>query len=135
MQDRREFFRSLIASGATIRSTRKGVSHAGDIRIYHGPMTIPPHVAETVREDPSLYRRKSGCRGGGHLLMRYVEPDGTVYLFRTRIPEHRGMVGEIVRTPISGRFRVHCWSAARLGEYRSPQDIIGGFQGAAKGLQ
>ena len=54
-------------------------------------------------------------------MSRYAEPDGTVYVFRCQIPEHRGMVGEIVRTPL-GRMRVHCWSAANPGEYREPQE-------------
>jgi hypothetical protein len=45
-----------------------------------------------------------------------------VYLFRCRIPDHRGMVGEIVRTPL-GRLRVHCWSAADPGGYNEPAII------------
>ena len=42
---RTEFFRSLIAGGATVRDTRgrKKVKHL-DIRLYHGPMSIPPVV-------------------------------------------------------------------------------------------
>lgn len=122
MQDRRQFFQSLIAGGATVHSTRKRVSHAGDIRLYHGPMEIPAHVAEAVREDPSLYRPKGGHRGGAHLLSRYAEADGTVYLFRCQIPAHRGMVGEIVRTPL-GPLRVHCWTAADPANYDEPAII------------
>ena len=120
--ERREFFRSLIAAGAVPRKTRKRVpqSHAGDIRLYHGPMTIPPHVYEAVREDPTPHRATGR---GSHLVSRFADPDATVWLFRCQIPEHRGMVGEIVRTPI-GRIRVHCWSAATPGGYRTPAELI-----------
>jgi len=121
--ERREFFQSLIAGGATVRKTRKRVrgAHAADIRLYHGPMTIPPHVAEAVREDPTPHRATGR---GTHLNSRYAEADGTVWLFRCQIPAHRGMVGEIMRAPIGGRIRVHCWSAARPGEYKTPAERI-----------
>lgn len=116
--DRRTFFQSLVAVGAPVRRTRKRVLHTGDMRLYHGPIAIPAHVAEAVREDPTPYRASGR---GTHLMSRYAEPDGTVYVFRCQIPEHRGMVGEIVRTPL-GRMRVHCWSAANPGEYREPRE-------------
>jgi hypothetical protein len=106
--DRRQFFQSLIAGGAAVRKTRKHVPHAADERLYHGPMQIPPHVYEAVREDPTPHRSTGR---GGHLVSRYVDPDQTTWLFRCQIPAHRLMVGEIVRTPLS-RIRVHCWSAA-----------------------
>ncbi len=123
MASRREFFRSLIAGGATARHTRKRVpkSHAADSRIYHGPMEIPPHIYEAVREDPAPMRASGR---GTHLLSRYAEADGTVWLFRCQIPTHRGMVGEIVRTRIGGRIRIHCWSAADVGAYLQPQQIV-----------
>ena len=117
---RRDFFRSLIAGGATVRDTRgrKKVKHQ-DIRIYHGPMTIPAHVAEAVREDPTPHRTKDR-----HYVSRYAEADGTVWLFRCQVPAHRGMVGEIVQTPIGQRKRIHCWSAATPGEYRTPEELL-----------
>jgi hypothetical protein len=120
--ERREFFQSLIAGGATVRKNRKRQprAHTGDIRLYHGPMTIPTHVAEAVREDPTPHRATGR---GTHLVGRYAEADGTVYLFRCQIPTHRGMVGEIVRAPIGQRIRVHCWSAATPGEYRDAREI------------
>ena len=122
--DRRGFLQSLVALGADTRRTRKRVpkSHAQDVRLYHGPMTIPAHVAEAVREDPTPHRASGR---GTHLVSRYAEADGTVWLFRCRIPTHRGMVGEIVRTPI-GRYRIHCWSAATPSPspYREPEQII-----------
>jgi len=120
--DRREFFQGLIAGGLPVRRTRKRVpkAHAGDVRIYHGPMQVPEHVAEAVRHDSTPY--KSTGRGS-HLVTRYAESDGTVWLFRCQIPDHCGMVGEIVRTPLQ-RFRVHCWSAANPAAYRQPGEIL-----------
>lgn len=109
---RREFFKSLIMSGATPRRTRKKVKHA-DEHIYHGPMMIPAHVYEAVREDPMPHKATGR---GTHWLMRYAEPDATVWLFRCQIPATRLMVGEIVRTNL-GRYRVHCWSAADPARY------------------
>ena len=122
-QDRRTFLQSLVAGGATVRKTRRRVpgSHSNNIRLYHGPMTIPPHIAEAVREDPSPLRATGR---GTHLVSRYAEADGTVWLFRCQIPAHRGMVGEIVQAPIGRRIRVHCWSAATPGEYREPAELI-----------
>lgn len=122
MASRREFFQSLIAAGAVPRKTRKAVKHAGDIQLYHGPMQVPEHVAECVREDPTPHKATGR---GRHWVTRYAEANGTVWLFRCGIPFHRGMVGEIVRTPL-GRHRVHCWSAAELGEYKSPESLIVG---------
>ena len=121
--ERREFFQSLIAGGATVRKNRKRVkgAHRLDIRIYHGPMQIPAHVSEAVREDPTPHRATGR---GTHLVSRYAEADGTVWLFRCQIPTHRGMVGEIVQSPIGQRKRVHCWSAADPGEYRTPEELL-----------
>ena len=101
---RNEFFRSLIAGGATVRDTRgRGKVKHLDIRLYHGPMQIPAHVAEALREDPTPHRTKDR-----HFVSRYADADGTVWLFRCQVPAHRGMVGEIVQTPIGQRKRVHC---------------------------
>ena len=83
-------------------------------------MQIPAHVYEAVREDPTPHRSTGR---GAHLVSRYAEADGTVWLFRCQIPEHRGMVGEIVRTPL-GRTRVHCWSAADPGAYKTPTEQL-----------
>ena len=131
--DRRSFLQSLVAAGAPVRRNRRRVphSHAGDIRLYHGPMTIPAYVAEAVREAPDPLRAKGR---GTHLLSRYADADGTVWLFRCQIPDHRGMVGEIVQAPIGRRRRVHCWSAATPGEYREPAEIISGH-GVCTGSQ
>ena len=120
MASRREFFQSLIAAGAVPRRNMKAVKHPDNVRIYHGPMEIPAHVAECVREDPTPHKATGR---GRHWVTRYAEADGTVWLFRCGIPFHRGMVGEIIRTPL-GRHRVHCWSAAELGEYKLPEALI-----------
>lgn len=124
---RTEFFRSLIAGGAGVRDTRgrKKVKHH-DIRLYHGAMRIPAHVAEAVREDPTPHRTRDR-----HYVSRFQDSDGTVWLFRCQIPAHRGMVGEIVQTPIGQRKRVHCWSAARPGEYREPTEITASVSSSA----
>ena len=121
--ERREFFQSLIAGGATVRKNRKRVkgSHRQDVRLYRGPMEIPAHVAEAVREDPTPHRATGR---GTHLVSRYAEADGTVWLFRCQIPAHRGMLGEIVQVPVGKRIRVHCWSAATPGVYRIPEQIV-----------
>jgi hypothetical protein len=119
--DRRAFFQSLVAAGAIPRRTRKRVPHSGDVVLYHGPMTIPAHVAEAVREDPTLHRATGR---GSHLTSRYSEADGTVWLFRCQIPSHRGMIGEIIRTPLT-RTHVHVWAAATPGNYSEPHKIIG----------
>ena len=120
MQDRRHFLQSLIAGGATVRKTRKHVPHTSDVRLYHGPMAIPERIAEAIWEDPTLHRATGR---GTHLVSRFAELDGAVWLFRCGVPSHRGMLGEIVRTPL-GRVRVHCWSAALPGKYREPSEII-----------
>lgn len=129
--ERRDFLQSLIAGGSTVRKNRKRVpkAHAGDIRLYHGPMEIPAHVYEAVREDPTPHRATGR---GTHLNSRFADSDGTVYLFRCQIPAHRGMVGEIVQAPIGQRLRVHCWSAARPGGYRPTADIIAAKRGGSE---
>lgn len=121
--ERRAFFQSLIAGGATLRKNRKHVKggHASDIRLYHGPMSIPLHVAEAVREDPTPHRATGR---GTHLVSRYADADGTVWLFRCQIPATRQMVGEIVQAAIGQRKRIHCWSAATPGQYRTPDELL-----------
>ena len=85
MQDRREFFRALIAGGATVRDTR------GRRKVKHRREDLPwtddntGHIAEAVREDPTPHRTKDR-----HFVSRYAEADGTVYLFRCRIPAAAG---------------------------------------------
>ena len=113
-------FSELIDSGAYISRTRRKVphSHSGDIVIYRGPMQIPAHVAEALREDPALCRATGK---GTHTVSRYTDADGTVYVFRCPIPSSRNMRGEIVRTPIGDRIRVHCWHpAARSAGFLAP---------------
>lgn len=121
--ERREFFQSLIAGGAGVRKNRKRVSgsHRQDVVLYRGPMQIPAHVYEAVREDPTPHRATGR---GTHLVSRYAEADGTVWLFRCQIPAHRGMVGEIVQVPVGKLLRVHCWSAATPAEYQEPSVIV-----------
>ncbi len=122
MLDRRKFFQGLIAGGASVRKNRKRVAHRQDVVLYRGPMEIPAHVYEAVREDPTPHRATGR---GTHLVSRYVEPDGTVWLFRCQIPAHRGMVGEIVQgRPSDARRRVHCWQAADPGSYRTPEQLL-----------
>ena len=121
MQDRRQFFQSLIAGGAVVRERaerRNSRTHHRDEVLYRGPMTIPAHIAAIVTEHPGLVRTTSGR----HVAMRYSDL-GTVYLLRSRVPEHRGMVGEIVQTAADA-IRIHCWSAALPGEYQEPGAII-----------
>lgn len=125
--ERRDFFKSLVAAGAVPQKTRKHTDHSGDIRIYHGPMEIPAHVYEAVREDPALCYAtgRPGHGRKGHLVSRYADPDGTVWIFRCQIPEHRGMVGEIIQTPIGQRKRIHCWSAATPADtYKAPAELL-----------
>ena len=120
-QDRRQFFQSLIAGGAAARKTRKHVAHTDDVRIYHGPMQVPLYVVEAISADPTPHRATGR---GTHLVSRYAEPDATVWVFRCQFPVHRGMVGEIVRTPL-GRIRVHCWASAQPSDrYETPLKII-----------
>ncbi len=119
---RRDFFAALASTGAAPKAwaqkKNKLKHHAGE-RLYHGPMLIPAHVAETVRESPEVYRTTHR-----HPVLRYVDSDQTVYLLRSRVPESRAMIGEIVRTP-EGRVRVHCWSAARTSTtYREVSELL-----------
>lgn len=130
--ERREFFRSLIAGGATVsqRPERRNrrVHHEGT-KLYHGPLLIPEYVAGIVAAHPAIKRTTHG----GHLVSRYADAAYT-WLFRCQIPESRAMVGEIVCTP-EGKLRIHCWSAARPGEYREPAEIVAAkcFQESAGG--
>ena len=110
--ERREFFSSLIAGGATVakRPQRRDIRHADEV-IYRGPMLIPERVALIIADHPAIKR----CNRNGHLVSRYAE-GGWTWLFRCQIPAHQKMVGEIVRTP-AGAIRVHCWSAADPERY------------------
>ena len=112
--ERREFFKSLIAGGATVseRTERRNRrEHHRDEIMYHGPMLIPERVAAIVAEHPAIKRTTHGA----HLVSRYSET-GWTWLFRCQVPAHRKLVGEIVRTPAGG-IRVHCWSAADPERY------------------
>jgi len=61
--------------------------------------------------------------GHRHLVLRYSDGE-TVWVFRAAIPEHRGMVGEVVRTSAGG-FRVHCLAAARpASTYRDARRFL-----------
>lgn len=108
--ERREFFRSLIAGGATVKvraEHRNRKAHHQNEVIHHGPMEIPERIASIVAEHPAIKRTTHG----GKLVSRYAEGSWT-WLFRCQVPATRLMIGEIVRTP-EGNTRVHCWSAAR----------------------
>lgn len=122
--ERRDFFKSLVAGGATIkvRPERKNqrAHHQGE-RIYHGPMEIPERVVSAVAQSPAL--AKTTHR---HLISRYTDGEGWEWRFRSQIPEHRLMVGEIIRTP-EGNVCVHCWASADLDRYMShcgPAEIL-----------
>jgi hypothetical protein len=125
-ESRRSFFQSLVAGGATVNTGLSGkpLKHRKsdkqpNQRMYHGPMLVPADVAECLRESPDLHKTRAT-----HLVARYVDGDGCVWLMRTRIPESRAMVGEIVRTP-EGHYRVTCWSAATPSlTYRDARALI-----------
>lgn len=111
--DRRSFFVALASAGTPVkdnfpRARSRKPLHL-DTQLYHGPVVIPDYVAEQVRESPDLHRTAAR-----HLAARLNTPDGTVWLFRARIPASRVMLGEVVRT-LSGRIRIHLWATARLG--------------------
>ena len=120
--ERREFFKSLIAGGASMRerprAKNRRAHHTGE-RLYHGPMEIPEDIVRIIAAHPAI--KKTTCR---HLVSRYANT-GWVWLFRCQIPESRQMVGEIIRTP-EGKIRVHCWSAARPDGriIRTPEQIV-----------
>jgi hypothetical protein len=121
--DRRSFFRSLVVGGAAVTDTLHGLplkhrkaDKLRGTRLYHGPMLIPPDVAEVIREEPDLHRTRER-----KLVSRYAE-DGITWLFRCQIPASRAMVGEVVRTP-EGAYRVHCWSAATSAR-RDARELI-----------
>jgi len=121
--DRRSFFRTLVVGGAAVTDTLHGLplkhrkaDKLRGTRLYHGPMFVPPDVAEIIREDPSLHRTRER-----KLVSRYAE-DGITWLFRCQIPASRAMVGEVIRTP-EGTYRVHCWSVA-ISARRDAREII-----------
>lgn len=118
--ERREFFCSLITGGVVPKQRaerRNRRAHHANERAYHGPMQIPARIALIVAEHPTIKRTTDR-----HLVSRYAE-GGWTWIFRCQIPESRAMIGEIVRTP-EGNIRVHCWSAARPGEYRTPDSLL-----------
>ena len=118
--ERREFFRSLIAGGAGVRQRpqdRNKQRRHVDEQLYRGPMTIPERVAGIVAEHPAI--KKTTFR---HLASHYSE-GGITWVFRCQIPASRQMVGELVRTT-DGKYRVHCWSVATPGEYRTPEELL-----------
>ena len=129
MDSRRDFFRSLVAGGASVSHglTGRHLNHrtAGvrNERLYHGPMEIPTDVAEAIRESPDLSRTRHTGGVGRGLCARYTDADGVRWRMLSAIGESRQMVGEIVRTA-EGAIRVHCWTIARPGEYRDARAII-----------
>lgn len=122
--ERRDFFRSLIAGGATLNQRPEGKNrraHHQNERLYHGPLEIPERIVDIVAEHPGIKRTTHR-----HLVSRYAE-NNWVWLFRCKIPASRQMVGEVVRTP-EGKIRMHCWSAASTDErlVRTPEEIVAG---------
>lgn len=111
--ERREFFKALIAGGAAVKqrpTKRNSRAHHKDTQLYHGPMAIPANIAAIIADSPAIKRTTHG-----HLVSRYSY-GGATWLFRCQIPEHRLMVGEIIRVP-DGQLRIHCWSAADPDRY------------------
>lgn len=113
---RRDFFRSLVAGGATVTSDLSGkpLKHrksdkAPNTTLRRGPFEIPADVYEAIRESPELHKTRKR-----RLAARYVDGADVTWLIMSAIPVHRGMMGEICRTP-DGRYRVHCWEIARDG--------------------
>ncbi len=119
--ERREFFKGLIASGATVREREHGRNRRArhvDNRIYHGPMLIPERVAAIIAAHPAIKRTTHR-----HLVSRYAEGN-FVWIFRCQIPASLAMVGEIVSTS-EGKIRVHCWSAATPADtYCTPKQLL-----------
>lgn len=118
--ERRGFFRRLVAAGAAITerpAAKNRRAHHKFQKLYHGPLLIPENVAAIIAEHPAI--KKTTCR---HLVSRYSF-GGVTWLFRCQVPESRAMVGEITRTP-EGNIRVHCWSAANPGRYRTPEELL-----------
>lgn len=114
--ERREFFHSLVAGGATVINDLKGkplkhrkADKAPNTILRRGPFEVPPDVYESIREAPDLHKTRKR-----RLAARYVDGANVTWLVMSAIPEARGMMGEIVRTP-EGRYRVHCWEIARAG--------------------
>jgi hypothetical protein len=106
-------FRQLVESGVAVAlrpERRNRREHHQDERIYCGPMAIPERIAGIIAEHPGIKRTTDR-----HLVSRYAEGEWT-WVFRAPIPEHRLMVGEIVRT-WCGHIRIHCWSTADPERY------------------
>lgn len=124
---RRESFVGLFAA-PTIATGLSGkplkhrkADKAPNTLIYRGPIEIPSHVAEAIRECPDLAKSRGGAN---KLVSRYTDADGILYRGRCPIPAHRGVVGEIVSTA-EGIVRVHWWAAATPAPtYRTPADLI-----------
>lgn len=116
--ERREFFKSLITGGITVKSKpSKNLKKHQDIKLYSGPMQIPDWVITNLISHPILYRTQDR-----HYCMRYQNIK-EVWLFRTAIPQHGQMVGEIIKTQKS-KYRIHCWSAATRGKYKTVDELI-----------
>ena len=121
--ERRDFFRSLIAGGATVKEWPERKNHRAHHKntlIYHGPMSVPVRIVSIIADHPAIKKTTHG-----HLTSRYAE-SGWTWLFRCHIPEHRKMIGDIRRQP-DGRIRVCCWSAAdplRYTRNSEPAEIM-----------
>lgn len=129
METRRQFFQELIAGGVGVKvrpARRNQRAHHHDVVLYRGPLMVPAHVAVAVADHPALARTTSR-----HIVMRYTDGSGAavmLYRFRGRVPDHRGMIGEVVRT-LDGSIRVHAWNAADPGVYLEPLQILAREEG------
>ena len=133
--NRKEFLGAVAASAAAAGATslplprqraraRTRRARHVDTVLYRGPFRLNEHVAEILTTSPGLCQtthRKLACR--------YADGE-VVYLGRTVVPEHRCLVGEVVRTQ-AGPLRVHFWAIADPGDYDTPLDIAAHIEGRA----
>lgn len=88
--------------------------HAGDRRLYHGPLRIDRDVIETVYENPVV---KTTHRK----LCVKVSAGGIDYVFR--VVGSTDYLGEIVQTD-GGQIRIHVWKILRDVNARSVASLV-----------
>lgn len=100
---RREMFQAPLLCWTERKNELK---HHQDIRLYHGPIELPPNVMEKMRDAPD-YRtthRKPAVR---------FKTGGITYLFREWAPTPY-YLGEVVQTQ-ARTIRVHLWRVTDRG--------------------